>query len=345
MLRSGRNHPIDIRVTKKMRGSASKRVLIAIAVVGVLIGCGCSGAPWQSPSRDSVTLTHGDRTEYLTEGQKPTLPLHWHLGSVDPRFNVTRGEVRQAIEQATQIWESAAGKELFREDDTSGFPVDLIFDERQAQMNEEDAAKKSIKAIETTLTASKDQELSAKSSYEEAKQRLDSEEGAFDGRLKIYDQRVDYWNTNGGAPPDAMQQLGSEKEDLTAEKARIQQADRDLDVMRTEVNHAVESYNQLVTGYHQSVVDFNRKFGTAATRIIGECHLINEEPKDVTIYAFEDQIHLTMVIAHELGHALGVQHVKGDGSLMSAVESGKKGPSDLRLSESDLVALRAALGK
>ena len=59
-------------------------------------------------------------------------PVDWHLGSVDRRFGLSVGEVKQAVEEAAQVWETEAGRTLFRYTPGRGMVIALAYDGRQA---------------------------------------------------------------------------------------------------------------------------------------------------------------------------------------------------------------------
>ena len=76
---------------------------------------------------------------------------------------------------------------------------------------------------------------------------------------------------------------------------------------------------------------------------LGQCVRNGSKVERISIFAFSDENHLAIILAHELGHALGIEHVDGDGALMSAVEEGSKASTQLKLTERDVAALRKAL--
>ncbi len=59
-------------------------------------------------------------------------PLTYRIGSVDPRFGLSRKDVSDAIRDAAAIWSRASGRELFREDQKGAVEITFVYDYRQA---------------------------------------------------------------------------------------------------------------------------------------------------------------------------------------------------------------------
>jgi hypothetical protein len=280
----------------------------------------------------------------IAGGSVNSYPLLWHIGGVDPRFNVSTDQVKQAVERAASLWEKAAGKQLFKYDDSQGISVQLVFDQRQDQLNADRAASQELDAAKKRLDQPKREEQAEMKRYVRARNQLYKRENRFQTKLENYNRQIGYWNSRGGVPEQTIQELDSAKADLAADKASIEESQQQVDDMRVETNRMVDSYNELAANYRASVQQYNVQFRSNGAQTIGEYVRTGDDVR-VTVYAFEDTNHLAVVLAHELGHALGLEHVPGTGSIMSAVEKGTTYPNTLRLSDRDLHALHTLLGK
>ena len=274
---------------------------------------------------------------------KPQFPLHWRVAAIDPRFGVTSDQVREAVEKAAHTWEKAAHKELFEYDPTAGFPVQLIYDRRQEIIDGQKAAKVELDAADRDLKAAKKQSKSTEQEFLAGKERVRAMQRQLDEAIASYNHRVGSWNSGGGAPDDAANELEQERQGLEVAQNKVASAEDDLRELRKEAVDAIDRYNVLVEQYNAKAVKLNAKFHTAGTAVIGECRRAGPNVDSVTIYAFKDTNHLAILLAHELGHAIGVEHVPGDTSIMSAVEKGKRYPTSLELTAKDVAALKKAL--
>jgi hypothetical protein len=270
-------------------------------------------------------------------------PLHWHVGAVDPRFYLSADQVKAAVERATQVWEVAAGRQLFVYDANGGFPVQLVFDQREENLRAEHEAKLELERAKSELERAQESEVEAMNRFKRSKEEFDSEGELYDSRLQAHNRSVDYWNALDGAPPEAAETLRSEAGNLSAESERLNMKHEDLVALQREANSLVDACNNLSEQYNSSVNSYNMRFGSI-TQIIGECVTSGDQVREISIYAFNDSNHLAIVLAHEFGHAIGMKHVEGDGAIMSAIEQGEKGANDLHLTPGDEAALRNAIG-
>ena len=102
--------------------------ILGFAVAGfVAIGSAPAGMqpPFSTSGIDSTSVV-------VAPALDRQFPLKWRMGAIDSRFGLDASEVKQAVEQAIRLWESAAGKRLFVYDRSSGFPVNLVYDSRHA---------------------------------------------------------------------------------------------------------------------------------------------------------------------------------------------------------------------
>lgn len=272
-------------------------------------------------------------------------PVRWHIGKVDPKFNLSREQARAAAERALRVWESEQGKQLFVYDEESGFPVTFVFDERQEHLNATKAGRDEIESARVTLDSALKEEQEAMAKYRAAEDQLDADSQAHRARIRAYNQKVDEWNARGGAPGAVLADLDAERERLKTAERDLERAGRQVDRLVQEANRLVDDYNLLLSQFKSLTQRFNEKFGEPVKQKIGECVVSGRHVKMITIYGFLDHSHLSVVLAHEFGHALGLKHVKGEGSVMSAVEDEADGAVELKLTARDKAELGRVLGK
>lgn len=224
---------------------------------------------------------------FLADTSSCKRPLDYAIGSVDGRFKVTEAEVDAATAEAAERWDRGLGKDALNEKSGAQLKINLIYDQRQAELDK-------LKTGSAGLAQDK-------SALENSKENLDSQVQAFNTRAKEYERQVAYWNSVGGAPPEQFQTLEAERKSLIAEQNRIQSL--------------AQSLNQQVDLYNSSVSEFNQEVETSNSKIITQGEYSSAGPT-IDIYTFGDKEELRLVLMHELGHALGIDHVAGEKSIM-----------------------------
>jgi hypothetical protein len=282
---------------------------------------------------------------YYVAGSLCPAPLSYTIGSVDERFTMTSDEVAQAVAQAESIWEEATGRNLFTFEEGGGLTVNFIYDERQALSNSEDLLKEKLDATENVSDAMRDTYTTLVQKYNSERLLYTEKAKVYEARLLAYNQEVEKYNGRGGAPSDVYDALENEKRSLAREQAVINTYANKLNVRVTEINAVGEKANRIVNTYNQGVNVYNETFGTAREFTQGDYTngIIN-------IYTFDSEAELVLVLVHEMGHALSLDHVEHKESVMNAVlHGGKNGEiltmADVRLTPEDLASFESVCGK
>lgn len=265
------------------------------------------------------------------------LPVYYTLGELDERFGLSEAEARTALSSAESIWEEATGRNLFTYADEADLNINFIYDERQQSANLADDARvrlESQEAINDTLSETYER-LVAK--YKEEEINYESRLAAYERELNRYNEEVDKYNAEGGAPPAVYDDLQRRQTALDSERAALNQLAGELNQLSEQINEIGEQGNYLIRKYNDSVSRFNDTFVTEEEFTQGDYR-----GRSINIYTFSDRWELTLVLAHELGHALDLDHVEGEASIMHYLLGGQE--SELTLTAEDIAAFEATCG-
>lgn len=275
------------------------------------------------------------------------VPVLWRVDGIDPRFGLSEADAAGAVRAAAFLWESALGRVLlFRESD-EGIPIRFEYDERQEETRVRQARIAEVDAEARSLEESAEALELLRSRLESRRSIHQARLTAYRDRLATLEETVEFWNARGGAPAEEVE--------------RLRQLEAEVDELRAPANAAADEVNRLVDALNRETEAHNLRVDEAnrrraairdafpvrvaqsgeyleSTRGIGPLTLSRDA--EIRIYQFEDRDHLTLVVAHELGHALGLGHTGIEGTLMAAEGVGAAGMGPPDVTPGDVAALR-----
>ena len=267
-------------------------------------------------------------------------PVTYHIGSIDPRFGLSNQEVAGAISTAASLWGKASNRELFREEPQGSVEINFVYDYRQAAA---DKLRKISGNIDNT-----------KGSYDALKMHiaiLDAEfkqkEAAYTRDMASYNERVNALNAqintvskNGGEPEEVYQRLKSEKESLDYWHNDLQLRAEELKNIIDTLNSMVVVINGIASNLNLDVVNYNNAGDVLGKEFNEGLYEKMNNRQTITIFHFNNHDRLVRVLAHELGHALGLEHNNNPQALMYRLNQSEA----LELAPEDIAALQARCG-
>lgn len=274
---------------------------------------------------------------FLTFVQHCTSPLRYKIGMVDPRFGVSTSTFEKDIKQAGAIWSIALDRTLFEYDPEGGLTINLVYDARQEKTEEANVLVNSIKAIKDSADNIKAEYSALEESYRSAQADYEIAVAGFNDAAAQYQEKVAYWNARGGAPESEFSALTSEKNALAASQDALKAKRAHVTELAGEINAMIDKYNLLVSHINTSVSEINNN-GLTGTSFEEGVYVSDAAGEHIDIYQFQNHVYFIRVLAHELGHALGLPHNSNQKSIMSPVNQ----VMSLKPSADDLAALKDA---
>ena len=242
--------------------------------------------------------------------------IAYKIGTLDSHFGISKDEFIQEINTASDLWGNAVGKKLFRYDEKGPLTINLIYDERQARTE-------SVNNLALEINNAKDSAEAIRTIYEKEKvaylasgNQLTKDAEAFQIKYKAYADKVATYNENGGAPKNEYDQMMRELIALKEEGATLESRRTELLTEEISINKKVARYNEFVIYINELIKRSNELGAKKFTE-----GRFSPSTNNIDIYQYNDTVKLRRVIAHELGHVLGINHNDAIQSIMYSVNS------------------------
>lgn len=239
-------------------------------------------------------------------------PIRYRIGEVDPRFGTNAEELIRIAGNSAAVWEKPLQEELFVYDASpDSLPINLIFDERQKNADLEAELKEDLVAKEGMSQSVSAQYETLITEFRKIKKNYETSVVAYEEKLESYNSTVTNWNEKGGAPEPVIKELSVTQKELTTEQHALEALAVKLNRLVTQLNAIGAQGNVLVTDYNTIVSQYNDRFAESQEFTQGDY-----TGDAIDIYQYDSEDELTVVLAHEFGHALSLDHVENKASVM-----------------------------
>lgn len=266
-------------------------------------------------------------------------PLTYRIGTIDSRFGITKNELKNAMDEAVTLWSDVTGRPLAVHSDKGDITVEVIYDERQQLVEGERRFKEKIKSeqIRTDMLQNE---------YDRKRKVFENKSDEY---KKLAEQVADQRNELGkwvkeindamGIQQDQIGEFEQKKESLRIKQGQLLHDKQELEKLASDVNLDVDKLNQSIDENNRLIDRYNNdysgesRFAKATYRWAGKRGVI-------TVNQFLNRQELPLILAHEFGHAVGLDHGTDPESIMHSQMGGQVLFPEIQLTAEDKAAIR-----
>lgn len=264
-----------------------------------------------------------------------TTPITYSIGTLDPRFGISRDELQSIIGKAIAIWEKPIAKDLFVFEENGEVVINLIYDSRQESTNKLASLGLQIENTRESFNTLKQKYESARVLYESATKEFNIAVTQYDLRATQYEAQVSSWNRKGGAPEKVFNQLEVERMVLNKLSEELSVKQKNINELVTTVNAFTNVLNRIAQELNMSIGEFNT-IGGGVEEFQEGVYVRDSSGERIDIFEFATRKKLLRVLAHEFGHALGLDHLENPLAIMYK----RNQATNETLTKDDLAALK-----
>ena len=257
----------------------------------------------------------------------------YSIGRFDTQFGLSQAEFKDYIAESAEVWQKATGKKDFIYKPGAAFKINLIYDERQLATVQKQKTEFGLSAVENVFKQLDVNFNNFKNQHDKRVATYESNLASYKDRKAAYDAEVAKWNANGGAPKDRFAALNMERQALNTEAAHLNAEVASINNETAELNTLLEGRNAKAEEYNKIAQAYNQKYDKGL-----EFNQAEYTGNAINVYQFGNKKDLILALTHELGHALGMDHVENPKSVMYYIAGTNVGDSPTPTAE-DLAEL------
>lgn len=276
--------------------------------------------------------------EAFTKTKPCSQPFSYAIGEIDSRFAISAEELEEAVEAAVHAWNNGTGVTLLTKQDVesqgSDILIRLVYDGRQERTDSELRFREKIRTRQISLDQQQARHDNKRDRFEEGSLEYRNLAKRTTERLDELNAWVVEKNEEGGFKESDLGRFERRKEEIERGQKRVREERQVLDRLAREINREMDELNERYDEHNQLIKQYNEEFA-GDLRFTKATYQNAADGGVVTVNQFMNKKELTLILAHELGHALGLDHLDMPESIMYSQMGAQQLNPSIQLTQAD----------
>ena len=266
----------------------------------------------------------------------------YRVGNIDERFFLSENELLSILKEAADIWSEPTGNPLFKYSPDGEIAVNLVYGDQQQLSDREKQVRSRINTMEQEIVRLEREYNRHNREYERQVEQYERDVAAMENQVQEMNTWVRNMNRRGGFTDSDLKVYENQKNEIDRNSREIEYRGKNLELKAGELNRSIAVLNEKIDNKNRMVDHYNQSFAGSKKFTQGE-YKSDKNGRRINVYQYIDRDELKLVLAHEMGHSLGIGHVSNPKSVMFRLMD-QQNRSDLELSSQDIEALRTRCG-
>lgn len=262
----------------------------------------------------------------------------WRIGTIDPHFEMDEDSLKSIVQSVSGLWSDAAGYTAIAYDPDGEVELNFYYTDQQQYTEDEQQLADRIDRLRQGYYSLNVMYQRQEKLFEDEEEAFNKKQAEYNSTVEEYNQTLSRIRTAGVRSRELDQKLKKLRRDVEVQDTELTDLRKNLHEQEAELQKLSDRLNRQADTFNELTYQYKKRFSGWRTFYQGVYLNVGDKRK-INIYQFDDIGRLKLILAHEFGHALGLDHVGNPKSVMYYLTE-RQNTLNLQLSEEDIRAIQ-----